>query len=123
LINSENNLKISEINNNEYPNNTEIQGEITKEKLDIIYNKVNDYCCSNLLFKHLKEAESIIKPEIKIKELTCTDDFRWFILYKDVKEEIQKLQNMEISGGFTVLNIQMNDKRNKIKEFNWTQNK
>ena len=96
---------------------SEIKGEISKEKLDNILKIAKDYCNSNLLYDNLKEAEKIIQPEIRINELDSSiDKFRWFILYKDVKEEIQRLNSNE----FTVLMPQMNDKRNRIVEFNWS---
>ena len=66
-----------------------------------------------LLFDNLKEAEKIIQPEIWINELySSIDKFRWFILYKDVKEKIQTLNNNE----FTVLIPQIEEKRNRIEE-------
>ena len=37
------------------------ESEITEEKLNEIYNKVDNYFCSEKLFNDLKEAESIIK--------------------------------------------------------------
>ena len=99
---------------------SEINGEISKEKLNNILTRVEDYCCSSLLFDNLKQAESEIQPEIRINELGSIDKFRWFLLYKDVKEEIQKLKEMDENNEYSILDSQMNDKRNRIVEFNWS---
>ena len=99
---------------------SEINGEISKEKLKNILTRVEDYCCSSLLFDNLKQAESEIQPEIRINELGSIDKFRWFLLYKDVKEEIQKLKEMDENNEYSILDSQMNDKRNRIVEFNWS---
>jgi len=76
-------------NNEKLKSDDEIVGEISKEKLEIIFKKIEDYCCSDLLFNNLKEAQLEIQSQPRIYELESNDKFRWFLLYKDVKEEIQ----------------------------------
>jgi len=100
-------------------NNNPIDNEITKQKLDQIIMKIEDYCCSNTFFQNLKEAETEIQPEIKINELASIDKFRWFVLYKDVKDEIQKLKEIENKNKISILDTQMNNKRTKIM-LNWS---
>ena len=100
-------------------NNNLIDNEITKQKLDQIIMKIEDYCCSNTFFQNLKEAETEIQPEIKINELASIDKFRWFVLYKDVKDEIQKLKEIENKNKISILDTQMNNKRTKIM-LNWS---
>ena len=100
-------------------NNNPIVNEVTKQKLDQVIMKIEDYCCSNLFFQNLKEAEAEIQPEIKINELGSIDKFRWFVLYKDVKDEIQKLKEIEDKNKISILDTQMNNKRTKIM-LNWS---
>ena len=67
----------------------EISGEISKEKLEKIFIRIEDYC-SNVLSDNIKEAQLEIQTDIRKYEFGSYDKFRWFLLYKDIKDEIQQ---------------------------------
>ena len=102
-------------NNNKQKNNN----EITKEQLDNIIDKVENYCNSDLLFEDLKKAKKEIHPELRNNEFELIDNFRWFILYKDLKEENEKLEETEKNHKYSILGNLMNEKRNRLAQFKW----
>ena len=76
----------------------EIDSEISKEKLDKIFIRIEDYC-SNLLFDNLKEAQLEIQTDIRKYEFGSYDKFRWFLLYKDIR---WSLLNKDIKDKFKI---------------------
>ena len=57
--------------------------------------RVGEYYNSNLLFKDLEKAETIIQHKIRINEFGPYDKYRWFLLYKDVNDEIKIIREMD----------------------------
>ena len=119
-FNFENNSNILQNTASFLNNNNEINREITKEKLDNIIQKIEDYCSSNTLYQDLKKAETKIYPKERKNEFGSLDKFRWFLLYKDLTDEIQKLKNIEQNNEYSMVYDQMADKRKRIEEFNWS---
>ena len=127
--NNENNneiVKNSSLSENELSDNLSIytfgnnNNKIKKEQLDNIFTKIENYCNSDLLFEDLKKAEKEILPELRDNEFELYDKFRWFLLYKDLNDEIKKLEEMEKNHKYSVLGSIMNEKRNRLVEFKWS---
>jgi len=112
-LNVSNNLasQVTFVKNNE---------EVTKEQLDEIFIKIKNYCNSIKLFEDLKKAEKEILPELRVNEFEFYDNFRWFVLYKDLKDEINRLEEIEKNQQNSVLGSLIEDKRNRLNQFNWS---
>ena len=126
MFNFDNNFDDNEINDNELlVNYTFVKNneEVTKEQLDEIFTKIENYCNSKLLFEDIKKAEKEILPELRDNEFEFYDQFRWFVLYKDLKEEIRRLEDIEKNQKNSVLGSLIEDKRNRIGQFNWSLSK
>ena len=94
---------------------------INKEKLDKTFKDVENYCISEKLSVDLKLAENIIKPKIRVnEEFGDYDKYRWFLMYKDVQDEIDKIINININNKFSVIDNQMEDRKKRIPNFNWS---
>ena len=109
------------------------ESEITEEKLNEIYNKVDNYFCSEKLFNDLKEAESIIKPKERKNEFNFIiskrndtpdtyEKYRWFLVYKDIEEEIKQCKNLINTNDMDMrgLKYQINLKNKKFSDFEWS---
>ena len=114
-----NQISIGDNNNDELNKNNdlftfrrkdEIDGDITKEKLDYIFMRVGEYYNSNLLFKDLEKAETIIQHKIRINEFGPYDKYRWFLLYKDVNDEIKIIREMDGNNEHKFFDKQVNEK-------------
>ena len=109
------------------------ESEITEEKLNEIYNKVENYFCSENLFNDLKEAESIIKPRerknefnFKISKRNDTPDtyekYRWFLVYKDVEEEIEECKKLTNTNDMDMRGLihRIKEKNITFSDFKWS---